>query len=152
MGAPREDCTGGIRYRACSSRSARLRHNLTRKCGSFSSGCNGEHSAELNAGRWSALFQKFGTLAAWGKEHHTQGSQNFNLVPTWDLRNATYTSAFIRFSDKEGQDHDKQPLDAFDAEEQQIMNQFNPQGRWPFLYINGQYAQIDPGIPPSHRR
>jgi hypothetical protein len=75
--------------------------------------------------------------------------QNFNLVPTWDLRNATYTSAFIRFSDKEGQDHDKQPLDTFDAEEQQIMNQFNPQGKWPFLYINGQYAQIGPGVPPK---
>jgi len=75
--------------------------------------------------------------------------QNFNLVPTWDLRNATYSSAFVRFSDKEGQDHDKQPLDAFDAEEQQIMNQFNPQGKWPFLYINGQYAQIGPGVPPK---
>jgi hypothetical protein len=75
--------------------------------------------------------------------------QNFNLVPTWDLRTATYNSAFIKFSDKEGQDHDKQPLDAFDAEEQQIMNQFNPQGRWPFIYINGQYTQIGPGVPPK---
>jgi hypothetical protein len=70
-------------------------------------------------------------------------------VPTWDPRNATYNSAFIKFSDKEGQDHDKQPLDAFDAEEQQIMNQFNRQGRWPFVYINGEYAQIGPGVPPK---
>ena len=72
-----------------------------------------------------------------------------NLVPTWDLRTATYDSAFIRFSDKEGQDHDRKPLDAFDAEEQQIMNQYNPQARWPFVYINGQYTQIGPGVPPK---
>ncbi len=70
-------------------------------------------------------------------------------MPTWDLRTATYDSAFIRFSDKEGQDHDRKPLDSFDAEEQQIMNQFNPQARWPFLYINAEYAQIGPGVPPK---
>jgi hypothetical protein len=74
---------------------------------------------------------------------------NFNLVPTWDLRNASYDSAFIKFSDKEGQDHDRKPLDSFDAEEQQIMNQFNPQGRWPFVYINGEYTQIGSGVPPK---
>ena len=75
--------------------------------------------------------------------------QNFNLVPTWDLRTVTYTSNFVTFSDKEGQDHDKQPLDQFDADEEQIMNRFNPQGRWPFVYINGEYTQIGPGVPPK---
>jgi hypothetical protein len=75
--------------------------------------------------------------------------QNFDLVPTWDLRKATYNSSFIDFSLKEGQDHDKQPLDQFDPDEQQIMNAFNPQARWPFLYINGEYAQIGPGVPPK---
>jgi hypothetical protein len=29
------------------------------------------------------------------------------------------------------------------------MNQFNPQGRWPFVYINGEYTQIGPGVPPK---
>ena len=75
--------------------------------------------------------------------------QNLNLIPTWDLRNATYNSPFIKFSDKEGQDHDKQPLDSFDVEEQQIMNQFNPQGKWPFMYINGEYTQIGAGYAPK---
>ena len=55
----------------------------------------------------------------------------------------------IKFSNKEGQDHDKEPLDTFDAEEQQIMNQFNPQGKWPFMYINGEYTQIGPGYSPK---
>jgi hypothetical protein len=88
-------------------------------------------------------------LSGWNKEHHTQGLQGFDLIPTWDLRSATYNSQFIKFSDKEGQDHDKQPLDTFDAEEQQIMNQFNPQGKWPFVYINGEYTKIGPGYSPK---
>lgn len=75
--------------------------------------------------------------------------QGFDLIPTWDLHSATYNSPLIKFSDKEGQDHDKQPLDTFDAEEQQIMNQFNPQGKWPFMYINGEYTQIGPGYSPK---
>jgi hypothetical protein len=66
-------------------------------------------------------------------------------VPTWDLRTAKYESAFITFSDNDGQDHDRKPLDAFDADEQQVMNQFNPQGRWPFVYINRDYTEIGPG-------
>jgi hypothetical protein len=75
--------------------------------------------------------------------------QGFDLIPTWDLRGATYDSPFITFSDKEGQDHAKQPLDAFAADEQDIMNRFNPQGKWPFLYINGEYTQIGAGYSPK---
>jgi len=73
----------------------------------------------------------------------------FDLVPTWDLRNATYTSPFIKLSDKEGQDHHKKPLDTLDADEQQMMNQFNPEGKWPFLYINGEYTLIGAGYSPK---
>jgi hypothetical protein len=29
------------------------------------------------------------------------------------------------------------------------MNRFNPQGKWPFLYINGEYTQIGPGYSPK---
>ena len=29
------------------------------------------------------------------------------------------------------------------------MNKFNPQGKWPFVYINGEYTQIGPGVPPK---
>ena len=29
------------------------------------------------------------------------------------------------------------------------MNQFNPQGKWPFLYINGEYTQIGAGYSPK---
>jgi len=70
-------------------------------------------------------------------------------VPTYDLRSATYTSEFVNYTDKEIRDKDKAPLEALDAEEQRIIDQFNPQARWPFVMINGQYTQLGSGYPPS---
>jgi hypothetical protein len=40
-------------------------------------------------------------------------------------------------------------LQQFDAEEQQIINQYDPRGSFPFLFINGQYARVgDSGYSP----
>ena len=70
-------------------------------------------------------------------------------MPTYDLRPATYTSDYLAFTDREIRDHANQPLDQLSAEEQEIINKYNPQGRWPFLFINGQYAQLGSGYSPS---
>jgi hypothetical protein len=70
-------------------------------------------------------------------------------VPTYDLRKATYTSQYVHFSEKEIRDKDKAPLDALDAEEQRIIDQFNPMARFPFVMINGQYTQLGSGYPPN---
>lgn len=71
-------------------------------------------------------------------------------VPTYDLRPATYTSDYLNFTSKELKAHDGSNLDQFDAEEAQIVNQFDPRGRFPFLFINGQYARIgDSGYSPG---
>jgi hypothetical protein len=41
-------------------------------------------------------------------------------------------------------------LQQFDAEEQQIVDQYDPRGAFPFLFINGQYARIgDSGYSPG---
>jgi hypothetical protein len=93
--------------------------------------------------------ENFGTLSGWGKEHHNDGFQNFKEVPTWDLHHATYTSPYIQFSDKEVQNHDFQPLDKFEGDEQTIIDTYNPQAKWPWLYINGQYAQAGAGYSPG---
>ena len=73
----------------------------------------------------------------------------FRLVPTYDLRNATYTSSYLNYSDKEIFDKDNAPLDTLDTDEQAIVNQFDPQATFPFLMINGQYAQFDSGYSPG---
>jgi len=93
--------------------------------------------------------ENFGTLSGWGKEHHNDGFQNFKEVPTWDLHHATYTSPYVQFSNKEVQNHDFQPLDKFESDEQAIIDTYNPQAKWPWLYINGQYAQAGAGYSPG---
>ena len=71
-------------------------------------------------------------------------------MPTYDLRPATYASDYIYFTSKELKAHDGSNLDQFDAEEQDIVNQFDPRGRFPFTFINGQYARSgDSGYSPK---
>jgi hypothetical protein len=70
-------------------------------------------------------------------------------VPTYDLRPATYTSDYVRFTVKEIRDHNDQVLDKLDREEEEIINKFNPLGRWPFVFINGQYSQVGSGYSPG---
>jgi hypothetical protein len=70
-------------------------------------------------------------------------------VPTYDLRNAVYMSVYVNFSEKEISDKSKAPLDALNDEEQRIIDQLNPQARFPFVMINGQYTQLGSGYPPT---
>jgi hypothetical protein len=71
-------------------------------------------------------------------------------VPTYNLINATYTSDYIYFTSKELKAHDGSTLQQFDDEESQIVNQYDPRGSFPFLFINGQYARVgDSGYSPG---
>ena len=46
-------------------------------------------------------------------------------------------------------DKDNAPLEKLDADEQAIVDRFNPSARWPFLMINGQYIQLGSGFSPA---
>jgi hypothetical protein len=65
------------------------------------------------------------------------------------MRNATYTSDFVQYSDREIRDKDFQPLEQLDADEQAIIDRYNRDARWPFVFINGQYAQTGSGFSPA---
>jgi hypothetical protein len=81
---------------------------------------------------------------------HNQDTFGFHLVPTYNLIDATYTSDYIYFTSKELKAHDGSNLQQFDAEEEQIVNQYDPRGSFPFLFINGQYARVgDSGYSPG---
>jgi hypothetical protein len=89
-------------------------------------------------------------LSGWGEDTHNQDTFGFHLVPTYNLIPATYSSEYIDFTSKELKAHDGSNLQQFDSEEQQIVNQFDPKGSFPFLFINGQYARIgDSGYSPG---
>jgi len=56
----------------------------------------------------------------------------------------------VYFTSKELKGHDGSALDRFDDEEAQIVDRFDPRGRFPFLFINGQYARAgDSGYSPG---
>jgi hypothetical protein len=55
----------------------------------------------------------------------------------------------VHYSDKEILDKDNAPLEKLDADEQAIVDRFNPSARWPFLMINGQYVLLSSGFSPS---
>jgi len=89
-------------------------------------------------------------LSGWSEDTHNADTFGFHLVPTYNLIPATYTSDYINFTSKELKAHDGSNLQQFDAEEQQIVNQYDPRGSFPFLFINGQYARIgDSGYSPG---
>jgi len=104
------------------------------------------------AERWSLAraLERFGTLKGGdGADAHQEGLAGFRLVPTPNLRAAVYTSQYLNYSGKEIFDRDNTPLDTLDAEEQTIIDRFNPDATFPFLMINGQYAQFDSGFSPG---
>jgi hypothetical protein len=81
---------------------------------------------------------------------HNQDTFGFHLVPTYNLIDATYASDYVYFTSKELKAHDGSNLQQFDAEEEQIVNQYDPRGSFPFLFINGQYARVgDSGYSPG---
>ncbi len=82
-------------------------------------------------------------------EHHNDGFDNFRVIPTWDLRKANYDSPYVRFADRELQDHEFQPLDRLEGDELAIVDQYNPRALWPWLYINGQNAASGEGVAPG---
>ena len=89
-------------------------------------------------------------MSGWSEDAHNQDTFGFHLVPTYNLIPATYTSDYVNFTSKELKAHDGSSLQQFDAEEQQIVNQYDPKGSFPFLFINGQYARIgDSGYSPG---
>jgi hypothetical protein len=82
-------------------------------------------------------------------EEHAPGVGGFRLIPTYDLRRASYTSPHVHFSSKEIHDKDFKPLERLEPDEQAIVDGFNKDARWPFLFINGQYVQFGSGFSPS---
>jgi hypothetical protein len=103
------------------------------------------------AERWSLVsaLERFGTLNGYTADTHQEGLAGFWLVPTPYLRKSIYTSQYLNYSGKEIFDRDNAPLDTLDAEEQAIINRFDPEAKFPFLMINGQYVQFDSGFSPG---
>lgn len=74
---------------------------------------------------------------------------NLGVLPTYDLRGATYESKYVRLRVMEWADHEGKTLDTPDPEEKQWLDTFNPEAKWPFLMVNGQFTQLSSGYSPK---
>jgi hypothetical protein len=102
----------------------------------------GEFCPYCAAERWSMVqaLSKFGTFSGLRQMHSSEDN-----IPTFDFKDATYTSKYLAFAPREIQDQNHKPLQTLSSAEQAIYQQA---GGFPFLYFNGKYSQDGAGFNP----
>jgi hypothetical protein len=104
----------------------------------------GEFCPFCAAERWSMVqaLSKFGTFSGLRQMHSSEDN-----IPTFDFKDATYSSKYVAFAPREIQDQNHKPLQTLSSAEQAIY-QKNSSGGFPFLYFDGKYAQDGAGFDP----
>jgi hypothetical protein len=95
--------------------------------------------------RWPLVkaLSRFGTFGGLGQIDSQQGTDGFNSIGTYDLTKATFHSDYVTLRMVEVADVSGNPLEQPDAETTALLNQFDPQGSIPFVFIGGSYlAQL----------
>jgi thiol-disulfide isomerase/thioredoxin len=87
------------------------------------------------AERWSMIvaLSRFGTFS-----NLSQINSSEDNIPTFTFEGSTYTSKYITFQPKEVEDQNRANLDTLNAQQQQIVNTYNPGGTFPFVSIANQ--------------
>ncbi len=92
--------------------------------------------------RWPLVkaLSRFGTFSGLGEMHSRPGEDGFQSLATYDLLHASYQSPYITLRKVEAADANGNPLQSPDGEESSLINQFDPQGSIPFLFVGGRYV------------
>lgn len=105
------------------------------------------------AERWSLVkaLSNFGTWSGLGPDTSADEEAGFERIPTYDFVGAKYESKYIAFGHKEVADRNGRPIPGQELTdfEKKWFNQYDPRGGVPFLFINGQYAQLAAGYSPA---
>lgn len=99
--------------------------------------------------RWPMVkaLGRFGTFSGLGEMHSRAGTDGFESLATYDFTHASYRSDYITLRLVEAADADGNPLQQPDEEESALVNQFDPQGSIPFLFVGGSYVAQLPYSP-----
>ncbi len=99
--------------------------------------------------RWSLVkaMSRFGTFSGLGQINSQNGTDGFNSIGTYDLTKATYHSDYVTLRMVEVADVNGNPLQRPDAETTALLNQFDPQGSIPFVFVGGSYVAQLPYSP-----
>ena len=99
--------------------------------------------------RWPLVkaLSRFGTFTGLGQMNSQQGTDGFNSIGTYDLTKAAYRSDYVTLRMVEVADVNGNPLQQPDAETAALLNQFDPQGSIPFVFVGGSYVAQLPYSP-----
>ncbi len=92
--------------------------------------------------RWPFVkaMSRFGTFSGLGQINSQQGTDGFNSIGTYDLTKAAFHSDYVTLHMVEVADVNGNPLQQPDAETTALLNQFDPQGSIPFVFVGGSYV------------
>ena len=99
--------------------------------------------------RWPLVkaLSRFGTLSGLGQINSQQGTDGFNSIGTYDLTKAAFHSDYVTLRMVEVADANGNALQQPDAETTALLNQFDPQGSIPFVFVGGAYVAQLPYSP-----
>jgi hypothetical protein len=99
--------------------------------------------------RWSLVkaLSRFGTFTGLGQITSQQGTDGFNSIGTYDLTKATFQSDYVTLRTVEVADVNGNPLQRPGADTTALLNQFDPQGSIPFVFVGGSYVAQLPYSP-----
>jgi hypothetical protein len=99
--------------------------------------------------RWPLVkaLSRFGTFNGLGQINSQQGTDGFNSIGSYDLTKATFKSDYVTLRMVEVADVNGNPLQQPDAETTALLNQFDPQGSIPFVFVGGSYVAQLPYSP-----
>jgi hypothetical protein len=92
--------------------------------------------------RWAIVqaLSRFGTFS--GLRAISSSEQGY---PTFDFRNASYTSKYLSFSPREIQDQSHHTLQSLTPPQQLVYKKYVPNGGVPFWYLSGGFQQSGAG-------
>lgn len=99
--------------------------------------------------RWSLVkaLSRFGTFSGLGQINSQQGTDGFNAIGSYDLTKATFKSDYVTLRMFEVADVNGNPLQKPDTETAALLNQFDPRGSIPFVFVGGSYVAQLPYSP-----
>ena len=100
-----------------------------------------EYCPYCAAERWPIIIA-LGRFGTWSGLQTTSSSSTdiYPNTPTFTFRNATYSSQYVEFQSVESSDRDQKPLQVPNAEQQQLISQYDPTQVIPFVDFGNRYA------------
>lgn len=92
--------------------------------------------------RWPLVksLSRFGSFTGLDERESTAGVDGFRSLATYDFNHATYTSQYVAFQTVETADANGNPLQQPTATQSSLINQFDPGGGIPFVFVAGRFV------------